>query len=244
MLLDLLPTRTAGAAENMAADFLLLQRYVDADRARFRHYDWRRPAFTFGFSQKIATVRTQIAVLAGSGEHEPFDLCRRPTGGGIVDHREDWTYALAIPRGHPLGDARAGDSYRAVHACLAAVLGTFGQSAVLKSCDDPATCADKPVPPGVCFTRAEPNDVVHVDSGVKIAGAAQKRSKRGLLFQGSIWKPALDPIDWPAFHDAFTAALAGLLEARATPVGSSGCDEDELMALTDQYASTEWIEVR
>ena len=33
---------------------------------------------------------------------------------------------------------------------------------------------------------AELHDVVHTTTGTKLAGAAQKRSKHGLLFQGSI----------------------------------------------------------
>ena len=47
MVLELLPTLTADAAENMANDFLLLQRYPREAVARFRHYGWRGPAFTF-----------------------------------------------------------------------------------------------------------------------------------------------------------------------------------------------------
>src|SRR5580704_13896444 len=114
MVLDLIPTRAAGAAENMALDFLLLQRYPAADAARFRHYEWRGPAFTFGYAQKITFVR------AGLPPGEPIDLGRRPTGGGLVDHRDDWTYTLVIPRGHALVEVRAAQSYRAVHDCLAA----------------------------------------------------------------------------------------------------------------------------
>ena len=101
MNLEVLPVRTAGAAENMALDFLLLQRHPGPALARFRHYGWRSEAFTFGYSQKIAAVRGRLP--AGG----PFDLCRRPTGGGVVDHREDWTYTLVIPRGHALEEARA-----------------------------------------------------------------------------------------------------------------------------------------
>jgi lipoate-protein ligase A len=37
MNLEILPVRLAGAAENMATDFLLLQRYPRAGSARFRH---------------------------------------------------------------------------------------------------------------------------------------------------------------------------------------------------------------
>jgi lipoyl(octanoyl) transferase len=96
MQLDLLPTRAGGAAENMAVDFLLLQRYPAAENARFRHYNWHRPAFTFGYGQLLGYVKEQLP--AG----EPVELCRRPTGGGVVDHRNDWTYALVIPGEHAL----------------------------------------------------------------------------------------------------------------------------------------------
>jgi lipoyl(octanoyl) transferase len=82
MTLEVLPTRTGGAAENMATDFLLLQRYPRAEAARFRHYGWRGPAWTFGYSQKIAFVRTQLPADAN-----PNEVCRRATGGGVVDHR-------------------------------------------------------------------------------------------------------------------------------------------------------------
>src|SRR6185369_5061730 len=182
MSLHVLPTRSAGAAENMATDFLLLQRYPDAVAPRFRHYDWHRPAFTFGYAQKIAFVRSQLRT------DETFDLCRRPTGGGIVDHRDDWTYALVIPRGHPLEDLRATQSYREVHEALATALRAQDVPAVTKQVRDPAE--SEPGPAGVCFQRAEVFDVVHERSGEKIAGAAQKRNKHGLLFQGSIWRPA------------------------------------------------------
>ena len=120
MTLEILPERTGSAAENMAIDFLLLQRYPHAGAPRFRHYEWRRPAFTFGYSQKIAFVRGQLP------PDTHFDLCRRPTGGGLVDHRDDWTYALVIPRGHPLEELRASQSYRAVHEALAETLRTQG----------------------------------------------------------------------------------------------------------------------
>ena len=89
-MLALLPYRTGGAAENMATDFLLLQRAA-TDHPMLRHYEWRRPAFTFGYSQKRAFIQSQLPTDA------PFDLCRRPTGGGLVDHREDWTYSLIVP---------------------------------------------------------------------------------------------------------------------------------------------------
>jgi lipoate-protein ligase A len=226
--------RHGGAAENMATDFLLLQRYPNAGAARFRHYGWHRPAFTFGYSQKFSFVRTQ---WPADGH---FDVCRRATGGGVVDHRDDWTYALVIPRGHRLEDLRATQSYREIHEALATALRAQGVAAVTKQAKEEAE-----EPAGVCFQRAEIYDVVHEKSGEKIAGAAQKRNKHGLLFQGSIWRPACGTaVDWEKFHDEFVAQIAGALGVAAAATPWPEISEDELSALVEQYSSPEWNEFR
>lgn len=236
----------------MATDFLLLQHYPDADHARFRSYGWQRPACTFGFSQKIAFVR----------EHLPADfegeLCRRPTGGGIVDHRYDWTYALVIPRGAALYDERAVESYRLIHVALTHALVACGIPAEIKTdCDPPAADPDglndnaaavacRPVGPGVCFQRAERHDVIHAGTGAKLAGAAQKRAKRGLLFQGSVDRAAVEhagAIDWTQFSDTFIAHLADALAADAAPAAWPDIDE-AVDQLAEQYAMPEWVEYR
>ncbi len=237
MTFEVLPTRTAGAAENMATDFLLLQRYPRATAPRFRHYEWRGPAFTFGYSQKFAVVRPQLP------PDNHIDLCRRATGGGVVDHRDDWTYALVIPRGHPLEELRATQSYREIHEALAAALRAQDVPAVTKQVRDPAE--GEPGPAGVCFQRAEVFDVVHERSGEKIAGAAQKRNKQGLLFQGSIWRPATGKaVDWERFHADFSGQLANALAGTAEVTPWPDFNEDELSALVEQYASPEWNESR
>jgi Lipoate-protein ligase A len=241
-MLDVLPIRSDSAAANMAADFLLLKRYPDKTRARFRAYGWHRPAFTFGFSQKIAWVRGQLP-----GDAEGAELVRRPTGGGVVDHRRDWTYALVIPRGHELEAARAVESYRAVHVALVAALRACGQDAVLKerceaSCPEAGTSSGGPT---VCFVRPELYDVLHPATEAKIAGAAQKRTKEGLLFQGSIWRPAAPAVgDWDAFHAVFVDELGRALGLEANETPWPEFPEGEHDALTEHYASPEWIEAR
>ena len=243
MNLEILPVRTAGAAENMALDFLLLQRHPGPGIARFRHYEWRGPAFTFGYAQKIAWVR------GGLPPGERLDLCRRATGGGIVDHRDDWTYALVIPRGHALEEARASLSYRAVHDCLAAALRAQGVPVTLKPAAEagPPAAGGPPAPnpgTGICFENAEIFDVVNAGTGEKIAGAAQKRNKHGLLFQGSIWRPAAGAVDWDKFHGDFTDRLAATLGATALRAPWPELNEDEVSGLIEQYASPEWLEAR
>ncbi len=238
MTLDVLPTRVGGAAENMALDFLLLQRYPRAGVPRFRHYGWRGASFTFGYSQKIAFVRGQLP------PGERFDLCRRPTGGGVVDHRDDWTFSLVIPRGHPLEDVRATQSYREVHECLAEALRRQNVPAATKQRPDPPH-ANGPMGPGVCFQRAELYDVVHTTTGEKIAGAAQKRNKHGLLMQGSLWRPSLGgAIDEEKLREDFAELLARALGGTAEAVPWPELNEDEVSGLTEEYSSTEWMEFR
>lgn len=237
MELDVLPERHAGAAENMAVDFLLLRRYPQPSHARFRTYGWHRPAFTFGYSQKIAAVRALLP-----HEEGPFDLCRRPSGGGLVDHRDDWTYALAIPRGHALYEARAVESYRVVHEAVALALRNVGCPAAVKTACEPEACEQPPA--GVCFRRAELYDIVRPETGAKLAGAAQKRTKDGLLFQGSLWRPGIGAIEWEALAGHVTAVLAKALKAGEAPCGWPDLAEDEVSALTEQYASAEWNEHR
>jgi lipoate-protein ligase A len=237
MVLHVLPDRNGGAAENMATDYLLLQRYPEASQPRFRHYGWHRPAFTFGLSQKIGFIRGQLP------PNEVFDLCRRPTGGGLVDHRDDWTYALVIPRGHPLEELRATQSYRVTHEALAEALCAQGVPAITKQTVEPVPTEVGPA--GVCFQRAEIYDVVNEATGEKIAGAAQKRNKHGLLFQGSLWKPnAGGKIDWEQFRADFVARLAQKLEVESQQVPWPDLNEDEVAGLTEQYSSPEWMEAR
>jgi lipoyl(octanoyl) transferase len=231
--LHLLPDRTASAAENMAADFLLLNRYPEPETIRFRHYGWRHPACTFGYSQKINEIR----------EHLPADgieLCRRPTGGGLVDHRNDWTYALVLPRRHPLCSARAGDSYRRIHDVIRRVLEDQGHPVVLQE-PERGPGKKRSALAGVCFARAENFDVVHRDSGAKVAGAAQKRTTRGLLFQGSLERSSLPECDWEGLADALADGFARALAGNLSPAPWPDIDPDEESGLIEQFGSEEWL---
>jgi lipoate-protein ligase A len=241
MSLHVLPIRTAGAAENMALDFLLLQRYPEQTASRLRHYEWRGPAFTFGYSQKIEYVRANLPAA------ENPELCRRATGGGIVDHRNDWTYALVLPRGLAIYDARATQAYHDVHACMVEALVALGQKVELKaSCEKEAACEGEPAStmPTICFVRAELYDVLNSVTGEKIAGAAMKRNKHGLLFQGSIEKSRLGVVDWDEFQMKFTTALSRLLGTEPVETPWPDLNEDEVSGLIEQYSAPEWNESR
>jgi lipoate-protein ligase A len=181
-MLVVLPNAFGDAATNMAIDAALLET-LPSGVVTFRHYGWTEPAITFGYSQRHLEV----------GEHVPDGvvLCRRMTGGGIVDHRNDWTYALVIDRQAPPSALSSTDLYARVHSAIAEALSQQGLATQLAPC--PRKCDDSPgktAGPDKCFVQPVMNDVLDRD-GRKIAGAAMKRTRKGLLLQGSVDRSAL-----------------------------------------------------
>ncbi len=230
----------------MAADWLLLEMFPRPEAARMRFYGWARPSFTFGYGQKWAAVRA--ACPPG------MDLIRRPTGGGLVDHRADWTYALVLPPAHPLAQVRACDSYRAVHEALEEALRESGVGCQLQGANAKLQVAGCRLQVAsqringslaVCFERAETFDVVRSDDGRKIAGAAQKRTRRGLLFQGSVNRDAAGELrDWVKLADIFAKRLGVRLGATPQKYDAEPWPAALLAETTARFAAKEWNQKR
>ena len=161
------------AAMNMAIDEALLEL---ATIPTIRFYGWRSPALSFGYFGKFSDV----AIYA----HER-DLVRRWTGGGIVFHGDDLTYSIVIPASDPVFSESSIGLYEKIHRALAEALNGIGQRTELlgSACSADRT-AQHDVPANNCFANPVRADVM-ID-GRKIAGAAQRRTRRGLLQQGSI----------------------------------------------------------
>ena len=128
-----------------------------------------------------------------------------------------------------------------IHEALAGALRLQNVPAVAK----PARPEAEEGVAGVCFQRAEMHDVIHESTGEKIAGAAQKRNKLGLLFQGSIWRPAAGAsVDWDKFNDDFVVQLGATLGVATDTVPWPEFNEDEVNGLVEKYSSPEWNEFR
>jgi len=66
-----------------------------------------------------------------------------------------------------------------------------------------------------------------------------------LLFQGSLWRPAVGAVlDDERLHEDFAALLAHALGTSAKAVPWPEFNEDELAGLIDQYSSPEWVDSR
>jgi lipoate-protein ligase A len=166
---------------NMALDEALLDLAVEMAHPTLRFYGWSEPAATFGYSQKYADIEKMTPLRP---------LIRRPTGGGLVPHDNDWTYSLIFPLGHYWHRLKAVESYQRVHRWVGAALAELRLTTALSA-------ASQKEVPGQCFAGAEKDDVLW--QGRKIAGAAQRRTGRGLLIQGSVQPPpGLRREDWEA----------------------------------------------
>jgi lipoate-protein ligase A len=175
--------RDAGAhsaAMNMAIDEALLESLT---LPAVRFYRWQSPALSFGYFGRFADVASY---------QSERDLVRRWTGGGIVFHGEDLTYSILIPANDAAFVVASMSVYEKIHCALCAVLAETGQHAVVAGGDDPDRLSAPVAPRRAvisnagynCFTTPVRADVM-ID-GRKVAGAAQRRTRRGLLQQGSI----------------------------------------------------------
>ena len=165
------------AAMNMAIDEALTE-YAAVPSIRF--YRWHSPALSFGYFGKFAHVASY------AGER---DLVRRLTGGGIGFHGDDLTYSIVIPANDKAFSESSMSIYEKVHRALCDALEGNGKRAVVAGGGDPGGAADAirtafSTSGCNCFANPVRADVM-VD-GRKIAGAAQRRTRRGLLQQGSI----------------------------------------------------------
>ncbi len=161
-----------GAALNMATDEALLEGLTDHPILRI--YRWRQAAVSFGYFDAVEPVR-----LAYPGR----ELVRRWTGGGVVEHGHDFTYSLIVPRTHGLTAWRAEESYRLLHRRVAAAIASADPELPAIEEHQPDTGAAGPAS-RACFVNAVRYDLVL--AGNKIAGAAQRRTRRGWLHQGSV----------------------------------------------------------
>lgn len=151
-----------------------------------RRYRWERQSVSLGYFSRYDGAAARYA---------GWDMVRRWTGGGLVEHASDFTYSLILPAA--VSASLSNDAiYRAVHAAIAGGLRRFGVAVEQVSEPDP-------VASDACFARAVVADLR--SHGRKVAGAAMRRHRRGLLLQGSV-QGVVTP---PGLLEAFANGLAG-----------------------------------
>lgn len=217
--LEVLDERAAPGtpARNMAMDEALLQ---SSSCPVLRVYRWREPAVTMGYFLRLSDAE---AISKGR------PVMRRWTGGGIVEHGDDFTWSLIVPAACPVHRMRPVESYVAIHAALAEAMARSGIAVVQVTPDSPVSAG------GLCMTAPAPGDLLV--NGKKVAGAGQRRSRHGLLHQGTVCGVPL-PADFP---DCLAAALSDSyipFPAEALPVTAA----EALVA--SRYGTPAWLRMR
>jgi lipoyl(octanoyl) transferase len=209
----LLNSGKCDAAFNMALDEALLENVSRLGKPVLRLYGWSEPAGTFGYFQKFSEVERATHLRP---------LIRRPTGGGIVPHDADWTYSFVVPLDDEWYSLKAIESYRRIHEWI------HDAFTKLKIETELAPCCKKSLP-GQCFAGHEKFDLLW--RGKKIAGAAQRRNKFGLLIQGSVQPPAVSISrgDWER-------AMVAVATARFGVDWQAYVADGELLAAANQLA--------
>lgn len=210
---------------NMAFDELLLDGGKDGPPL-LRFYRWVEPAVSFGYFEVAAAARR----FAGSRP-----VVRRPTGGGMVEHGEDITYTLVVPRSEPFVRLRPAESYRLIHAAVSAALTSGGRRS--SSHLEPGGTAPA-VGENACFQRPVLHDLMA--DGQKIAGGAQRRTRAGLLHQGSVRLVGLVDVSWAGALRRFLPVVLAHQHEDRPPSTEEITRAEELAAA--KYALPTWTD--
>lgn len=199
----------------MAIDQALLEMVTEPV---LRTYCWAGPAASFGYAQSAQSVRESVPYLP---------LVRRWTGGGVVPHEGDWTFALVCPMGVPFAQVAPEETYRRIHAAVVESLAQEGIPARLVASEETRSGMS-------CFVAPALHDVFDA-AGRKICGGAQRRTKQGFLHQGSI-----QDISLPA---SFAQTLASRLAEEVFLFVAPADLEGQASGLVrERYGTVEWLE--
>lgn len=184
-----------------------------------RFYRWSAPSVSFGYFGRFDEAHDF------AGERP---LVRRWTGGGIVPHGHDLTYSILTGRSDAVYALSSGVIYRRVHAAVERELQAMGIQAHFSEAASPKIS-------DTCFANPVVADLM--EEGRKIAGAAQRKTKHGLLHQGSIQRSGLG--------EKFRRGMASLLSAEIVEkqISSATLAAAEFLA-AEKYGTDKWLRRR
>lgn len=205
----------AHGSMQMAIDEVLLR---SCSTPTFRRYVWAEPQVTFGYFGDWQRV---------TGQYPCLRCTRRWTGGGIVEHGSDYTWSICIPPAEQLFHAKGVEIYSLLHERLRLALEGAGVM----------TNAAVGGPGGErCFVSPVRHDLLQ--SKKKVAGGALRRTKLGILYQGSVRIPKELH---NTLHTILLRALGGTVEV--TKLSASECSQAQLLE-KQRYANPAWLQQR
>lgn len=226
-----LPHEIADGPTQMALDEALLDSVArGGDEVAIRTYEWSTPTLSLGYFQHFRDV-----VADPRWRNAP--VIRRSTGGGALWHDREITYAVVVPRSHPLAHPSSA-LYRAVHEGIASHLRLEGWDAARRMdvarFAEPTEGREEPRP-FLCFLDRDGQDVVV--GSAKVVGSAQRRRAGAVLQHGSVLLEG----------SPTTPELPGLADLGGPSWASRGLDGGSLRALLaatlgESVVASDWME--
>ncbi|MGA1875573.1 MAG: biotin/lipoate A/B protein ligase family protein [bacterium] len=188
----------------MAIDEALLEALIHGQVAfsTVRFYTWHPPALSIGRLQRIPTSfdPAQCRKLG-------LDWVRRPTGGRMVLHRGDLTYAVIFAEPNPVIPKGILPSYRKISQAIQVGLKALGVQTQLYR-ENRNRHEQRIQRSPLCFSVKARHEILV--GGKKIMGNAQRRQKGCVLHQGSIMIENQSSLVHQVFSDLDTSPGANL----------------------------------
>lgn len=198
-----------------------------------RFYRWTDDdAVTFGYAQFFKEVERGLLVSNFTGPK-----ARRPTGGGVVFHKDDLTFSLVFP-----SQERPTEIYKKLHSFIFRALGENGHKSQVFNQQLPSSAYAPSVDhqASACFVRPVENDLLAED-GHKILGGAIRRFGETILYQGSLQLPhaRINPV----YKKALISAVRNFFAADFRPVAADiEWVKSARMLAETQYQTPSWTE--
>jgi lipoate-protein ligase A len=168
----LIDSGTLAAQEVMDKDAHLLAEL--SDEALLHFYQMEGRAATYGLFSKPEELLNVEECLK-----QQIILAKRPTGGGVIFHFLDLAFSFLIPKSHSLFSENTLQNYQTVNTLVRESLKSMlpEKTFTFLSADQRGRST---------FCMAHPTAYDLLCEGKKLVGAAQRKTHKGLLHQGSI----------------------------------------------------------
>jgi len=191
---DIIIDPPASGKENMLKDLRLFEDF-EAGKIppTLRIYSWKAPCVTVGYSQGEDCVFSATDKPLPYIKKGTWEVVKRPTGGGIVFHNTaEVTYSLVMDKNDPILPKGLIPAYSKISEAVVCALSKIGIDAEIRDSkfDSRNSRRHRTSDIGhrtqnVCFSWPQKYEIVYDNK--KIVGSAQKRCKKALLQQGSIF---------------------------------------------------------
>jgi lipoate---protein ligase len=178
----ILDTGRANAVENMAIDAKLLESMKNQTAAQptLHFYEWTAKSVTYGLFIEPSALLNMDQV-----KKESLQLAQRPTGGGVIFHLSDFAFSLLIPQTHHAYSINPLNNYAFVNELVIEVIKRFsGKAAAPYLLSNEAQIPKSSPLSHFCMAKPTKFDVML--HGRKVGGGAQRRTRFGILHQGTI----------------------------------------------------------